>query len=152
MKQVWGCLGVCGGAMSTFSNISRILKHWTKAPRLWPIDIFPTLLPRGGMYFLSQTTPVSCTSVFLSVPVVASRQEGRTVYNMCLQYVLAGTCYLCSSDLPNTSSLYRETYYRVQYLLFCTYHFLSHFLVSETVVLHHSYYCICYTHATGRYC
>jgi len=90
------------------------------------------------MLFLSQATPVSCTSLFLLVAVVASRHEGH----MWQLHVLAGPCYLCSSDLPDTSSLYREAYYRVQYLLVCTYHFLSYFLENETVVLHYSYYCI----------
>lgn len=59
-----------------------------------------------------------CTSlafcVCVSVSVFAHRQEGHDK----LQHVIEGTCYLCHSDLQNTSFLHRETYYRMYYSIY----------------------------------
>lgn len=67
------------------------------------------------MSFHSQATLVSYAPLLLSVSVFAHGQEGHDK----LQHVIEGTCYLCHSDLQNTSFLHRETYYRTYYSIYC---------------------------------
>lgn len=99
MKQVWGCLGV-SHIFKRFQDPEASNKGTqTLTHKYCSIPV------ASGRNVFSQ--PSHSSFLHISLPFRACGcQQARGTGDR-LQYVLAGTCYLRSSDLPNTSSLYR---------------------------------------------
>lgn len=139
MKQVQERLGVsyifkCFQNPEALNKCTQTLTH----------KFFSIPVASGRNVFHSQATPLSCTSLFLSVAAVASRQEGHvTGYNMFSQVHV-----ICAVQTYQIPPLYTERHITGHSTVLHN-HFLSYFLENETVVLHHSCYCICSIHAAG---